>query len=87
MALSYAQGTEYTMTYTPLEYESYGWNCLGLQGTENEEKGYFGALAGIRYDYSFWKNRLNAGLNFDARQYAGGFPFQVNYGGHMGFNF
>jgi hypothetical protein len=47
----------------------------------------FGALAGIRYDYSFWKNRLNAGLNFDARQYAGGFPFQVNYGAHVSFNF
>ena len=75
----------YITSYDPIP-RPWDWEW-GPATADFRQERFFGALAGIRYDYSFWKNRLNAGLNFDARHYAGGFPFQVNYGAHLGFNF
>lgn len=48
---------------------------------------YWGAVTDIRYDFTFWKNRINAGADLAARIYSGGFPFSLNYGIHVGFNF
>ncbi|MFT4062225.1 MAG: hypothetical protein QM642_07705 [Edaphocola sp.] len=79
---------------------------------ETKKEAYLGGLAGLRYDYTFWKNRINIGVDFAARYYFGkknahlenpypntivpdpnipggrhSFPFQINYGLHVGYNF
>ncbi len=83
--LSYARGNSYKEGYYNVPEGVT--ICLAAPQFLTEKKGYFGALAGVRYDYALCKNRLNAGLNLDARHYAGGFAFGVNYGMHLGFNF
>lgn len=47
----------------------------------------FGGIAGVKYDYTFWKYRINTGVYFRTRVYGGSYPFQINYGLHMGYNF
>lgn len=54
---------------------------------EKREEHYWGGVADIRYDFTFWKNRINVGADLAARLYGGGFPFSLNYGIHAGFNF
>ena len=83
--LSYATGNSYREGYYTVPEGMV--ICLAAPQFLTEKKGYFGALAGIRYNYFFWKNRINTGINFEARQYSGGFAFGVNYGMHLGFNF
>lgn len=61
--------------------------CLDLSTYAEKREWYLGGLAGVRYDYSFWKNRLNAGAYFKARAYNKDFPFQMNYGLQLGFSF
>ncbi len=48
---------------------------------------YFGAAASVRYDYSFWKSKFNVGPDISLRYFFNGFPAQLNYGLHLGFNF
>lgn len=48
---------------------------------------YSGAVAGLRYDYLFWQDRLNVGFEVLGRYYFGDFPFQLNYGLRVGYNF
>jgi len=48
---------------------------------------YFGLFAGIGYDYFFWKKRISTGSDVSVRWYSNGFPFQLNYGLHVGYNF
>lgn len=55
--------------------------------TEVVSESYSGMLAGFRYDYLFWHNRLNIGAEILGRYYFGDFPFQINYGLRMGYNF
>jgi|SRR5690606_19450844 len=79
---------------------------------DKKMESYFGGVAGLRYDYTFWKNRINIGVDIAARHYFGkknaklenphpntqvsdpnipggrnNFPFQINYGIHVGYNF
>lgn len=54
---------------------------------EWKNESYPGLIAGLRYDYFFWKKRVNAGIDFTIREYAHDFPFQINYGIHLGYNF
>lgn len=54
---------------------------------ENRKEGYWGAVAALRYDYAFWKSRMNIGPEIAMRFYSKGFPFQINYGLHLGYNF
>lgn len=56
-------------------------------GYDIRNERYWGGLADARYDFTFWKNKINVGADFAARLYAGGFPFSLNYGFHAGFNF
>ncbi|RYD99113.1 MAG: hypothetical protein EOP54_05410 [Sphingobacteriales bacterium] len=54
---------------------------------EEKMEAYFGALLSLKYDYFIWKNKINIGADFTARHYLNAFPFQVNYGVHLGYNF
>lgn len=54
---------------------------------ETKKECYMGGTTGLSYDYTFWKNRINIGAHFAARYYLKNFPFQVNYGLHLGYNF
>ncbi|HTO14676.1 MAG TPA: hypothetical protein VLZ83_02850 [Edaphocola sp.] len=47
---------------------------------------YFGGMAGLGYDYTFAKNRFNIGAFSNVRAYFN-FPFQINYGIHIGYSF
>lgn len=48
---------------------------------------YWGGVSGLNYNYSLWKERLNVGAEFSLRYYFIDFPFQLNYGLHLGYNF
>lgn len=48
---------------------------------------YFGGLLGIRYNYSFYKDKISIGGGATTRIYNKGFPFQMNYGVSVGYNF
>jgi len=48
---------------------------------------YGGFISGVRYDFSFAKSRLKIGPSFWVRYYTNSFPFQINYGVSMGYNF
>lgn len=48
---------------------------------------YWGGVSGLNYNYSLWKERLNIGAEFSLRYYFIDFPFQLNYGLHVGYNF
>ena len=54
---------------------------------DKRKKVHYGGVTGIAYDYHLWKNKINIGLDVAVRYYTGGFPFQVNYGLHLGYNF
>ncbi|HRP90837.1 MAG TPA: hypothetical protein PKX92_12465 [Edaphocola sp.] len=56
-----------------------------IYATEKREW-HFGGMAGLRYDYTFAKNKFNIGAFSNARAYFN-FPFQVNYGIHVGYSF
>lgn len=47
---------------------------------------YLGGVANLSFDYLFYKNRIPFGVDLGARHYRN-FPFQYNYGLHLGFNF
>jgi hypothetical protein len=47
----------------------------------------FGGVTGLAYDYYFGNTRINAGIDIAARYYTKSFPFQLNYGLHLGYNF
>lgn len=105
-ALSIAHGTNtYQLHFERTDYAP-------IISIDNQKETYFGGLIGLKYDYLFWKDRFNIGLNFSARKYLnknnahleiqdphiqhidpnipGGrhsFPFQINYGIHLGVNF
>ena len=55
--------------------------------TSAKREWYLGGIAGLRYDYTFWRDRINTGVYFKTRVYGGNFPFQVNYGLQLGYNF
>lgn len=55
--------------------------------TRYEMATYWGAFGGLKYDYLFWKRKINIGPEFAARYYTNGFPYQFSYGLHIGFNF
>jgi len=109
--LSIAYGKNEYLSYLDMSISQYG-IFIGRMETQNSREAYFGGLIGLKYDYLFWKDRFNIGLNFSARKYLnknnahleiqdphiqhidpnipGGrhsFPFQINYGIHLGFNF
>ncbi len=54
---------------------------------EVRRESYWGGVADIRYDFIFWKNRINIGADLATRLYSGDFPFSLQYGIHAGFNF
>src|SRR5690554_1086537 len=84
-AISLAYGkNKYLIAASPSGYE-----FLDPLNAVYEEKmeTYFGGVLDLHYDYTFWKNRLNIGPDFSLRYYNNDFPFQVNYGFHLGFNF
>ena len=86
MGISGARGTDVYLT----EYEEYWENgqLLGLgYRTEDRKALYFGLVGGLRYDYSFWKNRLNAGMHLSARKYFGWNRLMWEPGLQIGYNF
>lgn len=72
-ALSLAHGRNEYLTHVvwsePEPGEPYGHPFHANYATKKET--YFGALAGLRYDYRFWNNRINIGLYLSARCYFG----------------
>lgn len=50
----------------------------------HKKEAYFGGVASIDYNYSFLKDRLQAGLSFYVRYYAGNMPSMYNYNFHLG---
>src|SRR5690606_26539 len=55
--------------------------------TEWTYEAYSGSLGGLRYDYLLCQDRLNIGFEVLGRYYFGDFPFQLNYGLRVGYNF
>ncbi|MBL7720222.1 MAG: hypothetical protein JNL72_15400 [Flavipsychrobacter sp.] len=55
--------------------------------TELKKESYPGGMLTARYDCKLWKNRLNLGAELAARYYTHNFPFQLNYGLHVGYSF
>lgn len=87
--ISLAYGTD---RYLEKAYWIYGqgypeWGHIVHLEFRDEKATYWGGVAGIKYDYLFWKNRINIGPEFAARYYTNGFPYQFSYGLHIGFNF
>lgn len=54
---------------------------------EKKMEAYIGALLNLKYDYVILKNRVNLGADLAVRHYFNAFPFQINYGIHMGYSF
>lgn len=46
-----------------------------------------GGMAGLEYNVTFWKDRINAGADVNGRTYPGKVPLNINYGLHIGFDF
>ncbi len=63
------------------------YNDLGSLEIEKKYETYFGFTAGLGYGYYFWKNRVSIGPEVLVRWYSNDFPFQLNYGLHVGYNF
>ena len=59
--------------------------CLTFE-TETVKETYYGAFTSLSFDYIFWQGRIPVGVDFSGRFYRN-FPFQVNYGLHLGYNF
>lgn len=87
--LSYAYGYNVYLTKLIVSpYPDQAWSeVIPETAYRGEHVGYWGAVAGISYDYSFWENRLNAGTDAHFRYYESDMPFFMNYGLHVGFNF
>jgi|GEM_PF-6945828 len=51
------------------------------------ESNYYGAVASVGYQYTFWQEKLNAGVVLRARQYWENVPFHILYGVSIGYNF
>src|SRR5690554_6060716 len=112
-ALSIAYGTNvyqlYSVWYDPSPYP--GGHSIYMVVTTRKET-YFGGTINLKYDYVFWKDRLNIDINLGGRKYLSknnahlemlspnlqhidpnipegrhDFPFHLNYGIHVGFNF
>lgn len=86
LSLAYGENTYLTKApwIDPMLEEPY---AIKQAEHENKMEAYLGAVAGLRYDYAFWANRINIGPEVAARYFSNGFPFQVNYGAHIGYNF
>src|SRR5690606_28441289 len=88
MSLSYAYGVNTILTdFKWIGDPNTSAEAQFRYSTETRKAQYFGGVTGFRYDYRFWKERINAGANFSARYYFGDFPFQLNYGLQLGYNF
>src|SRR5690554_3872073 len=111
--LSIAYGKNEYLSYIEMSKSKSNYEIwIGRRENQEVMEAYFGGVIGLKYDYLFWKDRLNIGVNFGARKYLnknnahleiqdpnlqhidpnipGGrhdFPFQINYGIHLGFNF
>lgn len=63
------------------------YNDLGSLEIDKRYEAYFGFTAGLGYDYFLWQKRINVGADCSAKCYLNNFPFQLNYGLHVGYNF
>jgi len=89
LGLSYAYGTNIYLTKMIVSpYPDQAWSEVIPETTyRSAHEGYWGAVAGLRYDYAFWENRLSAGADVHFRYYSGRMPGFMNYGLHVGYNF
>lgn len=89
LGLSYAYGYNVYLTKMIVSpYPGHPWDeVLPELGYRGAHEGYWGAVAGLSYDYAFWKNRLTAGADVQFRYYEGSMPGFMNYGLHLGYNF
>jgi len=89
IGLSYAYGTNVYLTkMTVSPYPNQAWSEVIPETTyRSAHEGYWGAVAGLSYDYTFWENRLSAGADIHFRYYSGRMPGFMDYGLHVGYNF
>lgn len=88
-ALSYAKGEDIylkSMIWLPSWSGGPGFHIIEFEN-ENKKAAYWGAVAGLRYDYYFNKDRCKVGAYFSGRYYGNDFPFQLNYGLGIGYVF
>lgn len=84
LALSNAYGTNMYL-YSEVYYHTGNETLHAHFG--NKKADYWGAVAGLSYDYYFWRERMNVGATVNFRYYEKDMPFFVNYGPLIGFSF
>lgn len=88
LSYSYGYNVYQTKLIIPPYYDDQTWNeVIAEVAFRGVHEGYWGAVAGLSYDYFFWKNRLSAGLDVHFRYYENSMPCFLNYGLHVGYSF
>lgn len=89
LGLSYAYGYNFYLTKMIISpYPGEPWSeVIPESAYRSAHEGYWGAVAGLSYNYVFWKDRLSAGADIHFRYYERNMPFFMNYGMHMSYNF
>jgi hypothetical protein len=84
---TFRQGLSYTTGQNEYIYPTDVFVPTHTLRSELETGKHFGGVTDISYDYLFWKQRINIGINIGVRYYVG-LPW-INYTGgmHLGFNF